>query len=263
MKRKRCIGAGSLVALALAGCHPASDSAIPLTSSSLPPILLFNGAGTSPNDVAAFKEILDEQNLKYSTASSSQLNEMSETRLRSYRLLIIPGGNYINMGNGILPSTATKLRDAVHSGLNYLGVCAGGLIAGDSIHNGLNLTSGVRFDFYAAVNQGVHKAAVPISCPDRPPLDQYWEDGPQFSGWGESVARYPDGTPAVVQGELGHGWVILCGFHPEAPVNWRRGMNFRTPVSEDNKYAAMLIHAALDRTRLQHFPDKTSEPENP
>ena len=223
MKPIRPFASIALFAFAVNGCNNANDSAIPLTSKIIPPVLLFNGTGTSPSDVAAVERILNEQTLKYSTANSVELNNMSESRLRSYRLLIIPGGNYISMGNGLLPSTTAKMRDAVQNGLNFLGICAGGLLAGDSIHNGLNLTSGVRFDFYAAVNRGIHKAAVPISGAGTPTLDQYWEDGPQFTGWGEVVGEYPDRTPAVVEGKSGHGWVILSGVHPEAPASWRRG----------------------------------------
>jgi hypothetical protein len=46
--------------------------------------------------------------------------------------------------------------------------------------------------------------------------------------------------------------MILTGIHPEAPESWRRGLTFTTPASVDNAYAAVLIRAALDRTRLQH-----------
>lgn len=51
----------------------------------------------------------------------------------------------------------------------------------------LALTAGVRFGFYAAVNQGVHKAAVAIVGADTPTLKHYWEDGPEFTGWGQVV----------------------------------------------------------------------------
>ena len=215
--------------------------------------MLFSGIGTSPNDVAEIERILQEQRLGYSKANSAQLDDMAVDRLRTFRLLIVPGGNYINVGNGLKPGTARSVRDAVEHGLNYLGICAGGLVAGDSVHNGFNLTSGVRFDFYSAVNRGIHKAAVPITGNGMPTLDQYWEDGPQFTGWGNVVGKYPDGTPAVVEGKSGDGWVILCGVHPEAPASWRSGMNFKTPVSVNNEYAAMLIHAALNGTRRPHY----------
>jgi hypothetical protein len=52
-------------------------------------------------------------------------------------------------------------------------------------------------------------------------------------------------TPAVVEGTSGKGCVILCGVHPEAPENWRRGMAFTTPASVANAYAGALIDAVL------------------
>jgi hypothetical protein len=69
-------------------------------------------------------------------------------------------------------------------------------LAGNSgYYNGLNLTSGVRFGFYSAEERGIRKAAVAIAVAGGPTLDQYWEDGPQFTGWGAVVGKYPDGTP--------------------------------------------------------------------
>ena len=216
-------------------------------------ILLFNGTGTSPNDVAAVAKILKEKGLDYATANSKRLNDMSESRLMAYRLIIVPGGNYITMGNSLTPEAAGRIHNAVHQGANYLGICAGGLLAGKAKCNSLNLTADVRFDFYAVVNQGIHKAAVPVTCVDAPLIEHYWENGPQFTGWGQVVGKYPDGTPAIVEGECGEGWVILCGTHPEAPESWRRGMTFTTPASAANDYAGTLIDAALNRTRLPHY----------
>jgi glutamine amidotransferase-like uncharacterized protein len=221
-----------------------------LTSASAAPILLFDGTGTSPNDVAAVKTILNSNHLDYSTVNSSKLNQMGESQIRGYRLLIVPGGNFIDIGNSLTSITTANIRNAVRNGLNYLGICAGGFFAGDSGYNGLNLTSGVRFGFYAAESRGIRKAAVAIAVAGEPALDQYWEDGPQFTGWGAVVGKYPDGTPAIVEGAFGSGWVILTGVHPEAPAGWRRGMIFNTPASADNAYAGTLVRAALNRTSL-------------
>ena len=232
--------------LALTACTPSE-------SNHTPPILLFNGTGTSPNDVKAVEAILKERRLKYATMNSRQLNGMSESQLLAYHLMIIPGGNYISMGNSLTPTTTTNIHNAVQGGLNYLGICAGGLLAGNATCNSLNLTAGVRFGFYAEVNRGVHKAAVAIANVGTPALEHYWEDGPQFTGWGEVVGKYPDGTPAIVEGTVGKGWVILCGVHPEAPENWRRRMNFTMPSSVANDYAGTLIDAALRGTRLPHY----------
>jgi hypothetical protein len=68
-------------------------------------------------------------------------------------------------------------------------------------------------------------------------------------GWGEVLARYPDNTPAVVQGSFGKGWVVLTGVHAEAPESWRRDLAFTTPVAPSHAYAR-LIDAALHRTLL-------------
>ena len=218
-----------------------------------PPILLFDGAGTSANDVSALARILDDQHLAFGFANSRQLNAMSEAQLRSYRLLIVPGGNFEQIGNGLTLTATRNIRAAVKGGLNYLGVCAGGFFAGASPYNGLDLADGARFNFYALERQGVRKSAVAIAMPGAPIADHYWEDGPQFSGWGEVIATYPDGSPAAVQGAAGEGWMILTGFHPEAAASWRDGMTFTTPISTDHAFAGVLIEAALKRTRLAHY----------
>ena len=178
---------------------------------------------------------------------------MSELQIRGYRLLIVPGGNFERLGHALTASTAANIRNAIHNGVNYLGICAGAFFAGNSPYNGLNLTSGLRFEFYAAEGRGIRNAAIAITAAKGPTLDQYWEDGPQLSGWGAVVGKYPDGTPAIVQGAFGNGWVILTGVHPEAPASWRRGLDFRTPVNIDNAYAATLIRAALNRELLPHY----------
>jgi len=246
---RRLLVAGLVVlsAASLTACQRSSKT------SGAPLVLLFNGSGTSPNDVTAFENLLDKHSLSYVTVSSKQLSEMSETQLKTYRLLLIPGGNFEQIGNGLSPGTTITVRNAIRGGLNYLGVCAGAFFAGNSPYNGLNLTAGVRFPFYVLEDQGIRKAAVEITRVGAPPLSHYWEDGPQLTGWGKVVARYPDGTPAVVQGNFGDGGVVLSGVHPEAPENWRQGMTFATSTSESNAYAVKLIVAALNRTTLESY----------
>ena len=219
------------------------------------PILLFTGRGTSAGDVAAVERILEQNHLEYATATSRQLNRMSASRLIALRLVIVPGGDFIDMSASLTPRTTANLHDAVQHGVSYLGICAGAFLAGDGrgYYNGLNLTSGVRFGFYAGLARGVRKAAVAVAGVDAVPIEQYWEDGPELTGWGAVVAKYPDGTPAVVEGTSGRGWVILVGVHPEAPDTWRRGMMFTTPATVANAYAGTLVQAALTRSSLPHY----------
>ena len=169
-------------------------------ASSDAPVLLFTGTGTSPDDIVAIESLLEKNQVKYATADSSQLNEMSESQVRGYRLLIVPGGNFIEIGNSLTSHTTTKIRNAVRNGLNYLGICAGALLASNHAgYNDFNLTSGVKFGFYSAENRGIRKTAVAITVAGAETLDQYWEDGPQFTGWGEVD---PDWRPSGSAGEL-------------------------------------------------------------
>src|SRR5262249_22947189 len=145
----------------------------------------------------------------------------------------------VDIGNGLTKNTTTKLRGAVESGLGYLGICAGAFFAAASPYNGLNLTDGVWFPFYTLESRGIRNAPVSVNTADAT-LEVYWEDGPQLTGWGQPVARYSDGTPAVVQGTVGDGWVVLTGVHPEAPESWRRGMAFTTPAGPSLAFASTL-----------------------
>lgn len=236
-----------LAVFALTACSPSESNDAPT------PVLLFRGSGSSPGSVKAIEAVLKARHLEYATVDSRGLRRMSASQLMAHQLLIVPGGNYITMGNSLTPDTSTHVREAVQGGLNYLGICAGGLLAGNAPANGFNLTTGIRFDFYAAVNHGVHRAPVAIARVGTPAIEHYWEDGPQFTGWGDVVGKYPDGTPAIVEGASGKGWMILCGVHPEAPESWRRGMRFATPASEANADAGTLIDAALHGIRLPHY----------
>ena len=262
LQRVTILALACLTAVTLTGCGtPGSTmgrsttiAAVPLASVVKPPILLFNGTGTSASDVAAIEKILGSNSLTYSTANSSQLNALTEAQLKAYKLLIVPGGNSITIGNNLKLGATINIHNAVtKDGLHYLGICAGGFFGGFSIYNGLNLTSGVWFNFYADHAKGINKEAVEISSPGSGALDQYWQAGPQFSGWGNIVGKYPNGTPAIVEGKSGNGWVILSGVHAEAPTSWRYGMTFKTPVAVDNAYAGTLVLAALRGTALPHY----------
>ena len=70
-----------LISLATTACSPRAPG-------NVPQILLFNGTGTSPNDVEAVETILRDRHLDYATVNSRQLNHMSESQLSAYRLII-------------------------------------------------------------------------------------------------------------------------------------------------------------------------------
>ena len=234
------------VCMLLSGCRAAA-------ADQRSQILLFNGAGTSANDVSAVEAVLKQGRLEYSTVNSRQLNAMSESQLMAHRLLIVPGGDFIMIGDSLSRRTTANIHNAVQGGLSYLGICAGAFLAGHGSYNSLNPTSGARFGFYAAERQGIRKAVITVAGVNTPPMQHYWEDGPELTGWGDVVGKYPDGTPAIVEGASGKGWVILTGVHAEAPEQWRHGMTFTTPARVSNAYARTLIEAALHGVPLPHY----------
>ena len=232
----------------------AAGTSLPPAIPSAEPVLLFTGTGTSSSDVAAVEAVLTALAVGYTTADSAQLNGVSEPQLAGYKLLIVPGGDSIVIGQNLSPSTAGKIRSAVADyGLHYLGICAGAFFGGYSIYNGVNLTASVSFDFYQDEFKGIHIEPVEISFPGGGQMDVYWQDGPQLSGWGQVVTKYPDGSPAIAEGLSGKGFVIFTGVHLEAPASWRGSMNFTTPASEDLVYAGTVVQAALNGTPLPHF----------
>ena len=234
---------------------------MPLPTASLPPaipaaepVLLYSGTGTTPSDVSAVEAVLASAGLGYTIANENQLNAMSEQQVAGYKLIIVPGGNSITIGQNLTAGSASAIRGAVQDyGVHYLGICAGAFFGGYSAYNGVNLTAGVSFDFYADEFKGIHLEPVEISLPSNPPLDVYWQDGPQLSGWGQVVAKFPDGTPAIVEGQSGKGFVIFTGVHLEAPESWRGSMTFTTPIAVDLAYAGTVIQAAFDGMPLAHF----------
>jgi glutamine amidotransferase-like uncharacterized protein len=249
----RDLVAASLILLAVSTACVSSRAGAPGKAD----VLLFAGVGTSRNDVESIEAILNRSHISYSLVNSSQLNGMATSALSAYRLLIVSGGDFVDMGNSLTVGTTAKVRNAVKGGLHYLGICAGGFLAGrfPAPYKSFDLSSGVKFGFYSAEGNGTRKAAVRITTAEGPALDQYWEDGPELSGWGEVIGKYPDGTPAIVEGAVGKGWVILSGVHAEAPASWRRGIAFGTAVSADTAYARTLIVAALSRIPLPHYRD--------
>jgi hypothetical protein len=252
------------LALISTGCgSPGLSGVSPQQSSSSQPmidgtstaqILLFNGTGTTSTDVSAVESLLGSLKLVYTTANTEQIEGMTQSQLEAYKLLIVPGGNSITIGDNLSTSATNNIHNAVvDGGLHYFGVCAGAFFGGYSIYNGLDLTSGVWFNVYANDGKGTGKTAVEISYPDGPKLDQYWQDGPELDGWGDIVAKYPDGTSAIVEGASGKGWVLLSGIHAEAPADWRTGMTFTTSVTVDNAYFETMVTAALAGTSLPHY----------
>ena len=253
---------------AIAQCPVNGQNQTPIATSG---ILLFTGTGTTSGDRAALENVITNNlALDYDTVNSACLDAMSVANMVAYKLLIIPGGNSITIGNNISSGTTAHIKTAVRTyGLHYLGVCAGAFLAsyaGGTPYNDINLLNGIWFDLFTDSSCGTNVIKLcteTLSLADGSTIVVYWEDGPQLTTqggtWGTVVAKYPNGQPAIIQGFAGKGWTLLQGVHPEAPRSWGCGTGCtcdfpHTTEAEDFAYSATLISAALKGTVLPHFP---------
>src|ERR1043165_4276336 len=87
-------------ALALSACLSGCQKSSTTTEAAVMPkrIILYDGAGSSANDVKAIKALLDQESLPYTTADSDELDVMTPEQLAHADLLIMPGGNFEEMG---------------------------------------------------------------------------------------------------------------------------------------------------------------------
>ena len=126
-----------LASLAFIGCgsqsgQPAQEPPpLPPPIPAAEPVLLYNGTGASSSDVSAIEAVLHTQGIDYATADSGKLNGMSEAQLAGYKLIIVPGGNSITIGQSLTTQTTSAIRGAVTQyGTHYLGICAGAFFGG-------------------------------------------------------------------------------------------------------------------------------------
>jgi glutamine amidotransferase-like uncharacterized protein len=215
-------------------------------------VLLYNGAGSTTGDVSALTSLLKSLGYSYTLANETQMNVMTRSQFDQYKLILWPGGNSITMGDALTTETTTNIHDAVVlDGVSYLGFCAGAFMAETStIYNTFKLAT-TYFNFY---NEGAIEM-VKISFPSGTSDEVVYWDGPQLSGWGEVVGKYPNGDPAIVQDAVGsnHGFVVLSGVHPEALLDWDVPGYTTSQEAQNNSYAKSLISTTLNKASLSYF----------
>ena len=135
--------------------------------------------------------------LDYSTANSRRLNEMSESQLMAYRLLIIPGGNFISIGDHLTAGATGTIHNAVQGGLRLPGhLCR---------------RAGRKRPLQQSESDGGRTIRLPRRGESR-----FTKPRLRLAGWrtirertgrtarslpvgNPSVGKYPDGTPAIVR----------------------------------------------------------------
>jgi FG-GAP-like repeat len=219
-------------------------------------------AGVSVPDYFALQRELDAMGLRYDTATydgdanTINLNAMTQAQFNAYAVFIVPGGNTDCIVGYWTQTTKQMIQNGVlHGSVSYLGFCAGAFVAGYR-NPALNLTGlpiqngWDSFNYYSLYYHSQVAASLEISLASGPTLEMFWDDGPQLSGFGDTIATYPDGTPAISE-TSSNGFVILSGVHPEATADWMVSDNLSpvgSPFQTDFAFAASLINAAVTKT---------------
>jgi glutamine amidotransferase-like uncharacterized protein len=159
-------------------------------------------------------------------------------------VVAFPGGvgdsdNY----DHLLKYHANPIRDFIHAGGKYLGVCMGAYWAG---HHYLNVLDSVTCNQYLKrPNSGIRRyysKAIPVTW-NGMQQHAFFYDGPAFIGDEskfKTVARYSNGDPmAIIQGNVG-----LIGCHLESERYWY-----------NKKYLEPFYHNGIHHRLLRSFVD--------
>ncbi|HUP56696.1 MAG TPA: hypothetical protein VM598_04530, partial [Bdellovibrionota bacterium] len=216
-----------------------------------------NGAGTSESDAQSLMSIVASHGMSYRVADSAAIESMSLDDLGRFKVIIWPGGDSNVMTDGLSAAAREKVRQAVVSrGVPYVGFCAGAWMAvgptplsGSQPIWGFSILNGDYLKMYHPNGQTPVAAMVWTSFADGSSRDLVWWGGPYLPSYaGSVVARYPDGSAAILKAQAGNGFVVLSGPHPEAPQDWRTGAGLSDDDGLDFDLTWRLISAGLSRS---------------
>lgn len=227
--------------------------------------LIFNGEGASEVDARSIASILADHGRTYEMVSSSELDALSLDELLRFRMIVVPGGYGGKMTQGLQSDTRERVRKAiVEHGVNYVGFCAGAFVAvgptppkGGAPAYGFSIVPAPQLlDYYYPNKDGDDDvaASLPIAFADGSKRQIFFWGGPAlFEIQGGVVARYSDGTPAIVQVRSGKAFVTIAGPHPEGPREWKDTAGVEDPDGEDFDIAWNLFESTLRRIPLKAF----------
>jgi glutamine amidotransferase-like uncharacterized protein len=146
--------------------------------------------------------------------------------LNSSDIFVVPGGSgdADKFHKSKLKALGSIVKNYLHDGGRYLGICMGAYFAGDEYFN--ILSKETKADRYiemknATVKHDKHDI-VSVVWKGKP-ADLYFHDGTVFTGdkyIGEIVATYKNGEAAALIQTAGLGKIGVIGPHPEAQKWW-------------------------------------------
>ncbi len=200
-------------------------------------IAIYNGPGTCQESIShlfhSFKKIISP---KYAIKTLSPEDLLTGDWTVQTALFVLPGGADLFYVKSLTPKGNRIIRQFVHEGGSFLGICAGAYYAGQEVQFAIGSTIEVQgprdLGFFPGVVSGPHLRAYEYgtkkgACGARllsPLLDTtltvFYNGGGQFADAEtfseiEILATYEDLKPAIIKRTYGKGTAILSGVHPE------------------------------------------------
>lgn len=198
-------------------------------------VAVFADAGVWHVGARSIVEALERQQINCRVIDRTQLNKAS---LSMFEVLVLPGGWAPHQWAVAGDEGLSAIRSFVESGGRCVGVCAGAyLLAKTTRYDGieyaypLGLFDGAAVGPVAGLAPFPQRGAARLSVTDAglmrgipaewTTIDGYYSGGPWFQD-GTHVAvlaRYRDGSAAVISRPLVKGEVVLVGAHIERPIS--------------------------------------------
>ena len=202
-------------------------------------IALYSGIGVWTDGIIALSSFFQWANFDFDLVTEGDMNS---TRLSSYDLLIIPGGNAGKYADYITNDGKQAILEFVQNGGSYLGICAGSYFAaqttvwnGNILHYGLNLFDGTAIGPITDIAEWPYYEMAEIEFNNNDTIATFLTDNKQILYYGgpyfvradsafDTVALFanykPD--PAIIKYSYGDGRVVLMSPHPEIEENSTR-----------------------------------------
>ncbi len=183
-------------------------------------VCLYSGSGAELAKDVEFA--LNELDVSYSKADE---DDIRKGNLENYSVLIIPGGYTKRAVSSLGEKGFELIRKFVAGGGCYIGICAGAYLAAKRVEipgrpQGLAIIDIENVRKTGIGMRKIYLQSHPITKDLKRELEIYYQNGPEILIKGEvkEVARYKNGSSAIITASFGKGKVVIFSSHPEGSI---------------------------------------------
>lgn len=228
-------------------------------------VAIYGGRGTWGDSVCAIQEMFRWMNYTVELVNAEYINDNG---LGAFRILCIPGGNMYDYAQDISSKGKENIRNFVHDGGGYIGICGGAYFAAEKVFwlgsqlamTPLGLFAGTAtgpvngimpYPNYTMCKVNIinHEHSITQSEQDSEIMLYYW--GPALISNANAnvtiLGNYDEGNQtAIVAFEYFHGKVFLIGAHPEIEEDSSRdGVTFGDEFDDEGSEWDFMQKAVL------------------